>query len=239
MKNTKMAYVPNVIEQTEEGKMHFDLFSRLVQDRIVLINDEVNDASMSIAIASLLFLNNQDKEKPIYLYVMSGGGSCYSGLALMDIMNFISAPVYTIALGYSMSMGAAILSSGEKGHRYALPYSTVMIHQASSGAQGNVQDIEVSHNETKRLNDLLAGIIAQNCGKKAYQYKKDTNRDLFLSSTDALEYGIIDEILYKEDHYGIKLPDWNELNSKKPDPELKEKFKEFLMSLNLEKILNK
>lgn len=193
-------YIPNpyVIEQTANGERSYDIASRLLEDRIVLIPNEVTDDSMMIAVAQLLFLNNKDNEAPIHLYIMSPGGSCTAGLALIDVMRFIKAPVYTYAIGMAASMGAAILSCGEKGHRYAFENTTVMTHQAIGGYQGSIQDAEVDMDYFKQLNERLAKIIAENCGMTLKQYKKTVERNNYMFAGDAKKYGIVDEVLKKE-----------------------------------------
>lgn len=197
MNNTKKDYIPNpyVIEQTSAGERSYDIASRLLEDRIVLIPNEVTDDSMMIAIAQLLYLNNKDSNSPIHLYIMSPGGSCTAGLALIDVMKYIHAPVYTYAIGMAASMGAAILSCGEKGHRYAFENTTVMTHQAIGGYQGSIQDAEVDMDYFKDLNERLAKIIATNCGKTLKEYKKTVERNNYMFAEDAKKYGIVDEIL--------------------------------------------
>lgn len=191
--------VPYVIERTNEGERSYDLYSRLLQDRIVFIQGEVNDASMNVAIGQLLFLNNQDNTKPIFMYINSPGGSCTAGLALIDTMKLIKAPVYTICVGMAASMGAAILSCGEKGHRYVLPNSTVMVHQSSGGEQGNIQDARVGMKYWEQLNDRLAKIIADNCGITVKKYLNSTVRDCWMFPEDAIKFGIVDKVLNSED----------------------------------------
>lgn len=197
MNKVKKDYIPNpyVIEQTSSGERSYDIASRLLEDRIVLIPNEVTDDSMMIAVAQLLYLNNKDESSPIHLYIMSPGGSCTAGLALIDVMNYIKAPVYTYAIGMAASMGAAILSCGEKGHRYAFPNTTVMTHQAIGGYQGSIQDAEVDMDYFKELNERLAGIIATNCGMTLKQYKKTVERNNYMFAEEAKKYGIVDEVL--------------------------------------------
>lgn len=194
----KNVLVPYVIEKNSDGERSYDLMSRLLQDRIVFIQGEVDDASMNIAAAELLFLNNQDSEKPIFMYINSPGGSVTAGLALIDTMKFIKAPVYTFCMGVAASMGAAILSCGEKGHRYILPNATVMLHQTSGGFKGNIMDHEVEFEFAKKLNDRLAVIISENCGKTKKEYLKTVQRDNWLFADDALKFGIVDKIIDSE-----------------------------------------
>lgn len=190
-----MNLIPYVIEQTANGERQYDIYSRLLQDRIVWITGEVEDAGMNNAAASLLFLNNQSEVEPIYLYINSPGGSVHSGEVLINTMRHIKAPVYTICVGMAASMGAVILSCGEKGHRYCMPYSDVMLHQVSSGTSGNIQDQRVSLEYSEILNKRLMTILAENCGKTYKQLIKDTNRDLWLTPEQAVKYGVVDEIL--------------------------------------------
>ena len=157
--------VPNVLERTSNGERVFDLTSRLLEDRIIMIGSEVNDGMAQIVCQELLYLNNKDSKKPIHLYIMSPGGSVHAGLSIINLMNLIEAPVYTYCLGYAASMGAAILSSGEKGRRYALKDSQIMVHQVASGAEGKAHDLRVELKYTLRLNDLLLAMIAKNCGQ--------------------------------------------------------------------------
>ena len=231
MNKIKNAFVPYVVERTSNGERSYDLFSRLMEDRIVLLDEEVHNNSMAVAKAQLLFLNNVDKHKPIYLYINSPGGSVIDGLALIDTMNYITAPVYTVAMGMAASMGAAILSCGEKGHRYCMPYAQIMLHEVSGGTQGKCRDNNVNTNYEKRLNNLLLAMIGNNCGKisdKSFneirekvmmledddeearlhltskaaaelkEFKRITNIDMWMMSTKALKFGIVDEILTKE-----------------------------------------
>lgn len=190
-----MNLIPYVIEQTANGERQYDIYSRLLQDRIVWITGEVEDAGMNNAAASLLFLNNQSEVDPIYLYINSPGGSVHSGEVLINVMRHIKAPVYTICVGMAASMGAVILSCGEKGHRYCMPYSDVMLHQVSSGTSGNIQDQRVSLQYSEKLNERLMSLLAENCGKTYKQILKDTNRDLWLSPEEAVKYGVVDHIL--------------------------------------------
>lgn len=156
--------IPYVIERTSDGERSYDIYSRLLKDRIVMITGEVNMETMNAAVAQLLFLNNEDKHKPIYLYITSPGGEVISGLGtLIDTMKYITAPVYTVALGMAASMGAAILSAGEPGHRYAMPSSQILVHPMSGGTQGRTRDNIVENNHERRLNDYLLATIAHNC----------------------------------------------------------------------------
>lgn len=193
---TKNTLIPYVVEQTNNGERSYDIFSRMLNDRIIFLTGEVRSDMASVICAQLHFLNSQDKTKPISIYIDSPGGSCSAGLSIIGTMNFIEAPVYTIVTGLAASMGAAILSAGEK--RFALPDAEIMVHQASSGAEGNVQDMVVSLEQTKAVNDRLAKIISKNCGLSEAEYLKLTNRDYWMFPEQAInfgKYGIIDEII--------------------------------------------
>jgi len=192
-----MSYIPYVVEQTGRGERSYDIYSRLLKDRIIMLSGEVNDQVASTVVAQLLFLEAQDPDKDIYFYINSPGGVITSGLAMFDTMNYIKPDIVTICIGQAASMGAFLLSSGAKGKRYALPNARIMIHQPSGGAQGQSTDIQIQAEEIQRLKDTLKEIMAENCGKKAKQLEKDTERDNFMSSKEAVEYGLIDQILTK------------------------------------------
>ena len=192
-----MPLVPYVIEQTNRGERQFDIFSRLLNDRIVVLSDEVNDATASLVVAQLLFLESQDAEKDISFYINSPGGSVSAGLAIYDTMQYIKCDVSTICMGLAASMGAFLLSSGAKGKRFALPNSEIMIHQPSGGAQGQATEIEIVAKHILRTKEKLNKILAENTGKPIEQIAIDTDRDNFMSAEDALEYGLVDKILYK------------------------------------------
>jgi len=192
-----MSYIPYVVEQTGRGERSYDIYSRLLKDRIIMLSGEVNDQVASTIVAQLLFLEAQDPDKDIYFYINSPGGVITSGLAMFDTMNYIKPDIVTICIGQAASMGAFLLSSGEKGKRYALPNARIMIHQPSGGAQGQSTDIQIQAEEIQRLKDTLNEIMAENCGKTAKRLEKDTERDNFMSSAEAVEYGLIDQILTK------------------------------------------
>ena len=192
-----MSYIPYVVEQTGRGERSYDIYSRLLKDRIIMLSGEVNDQVASTIVAQLLFLEAQDPDKEIYFYINSPGGVITSGLAMFDTMNYIKPDIVTICIGQAASMGAFLLSSGAKGKRYALPNARIMIHQPSGGAQGQSTDIQIQAEEIQRLKDTLNEIMADNCGKKAKQLERDTERDNFMSSAEAVEYGLIDQILTK------------------------------------------
>jgi ATP-dependent Clp protease protease subunit len=192
-----MSYIPYVVEQTGRGERSYDIYSRLLKDRIIMLSGEVNDQVASTIVAQLLFLEAQDPDKDIYFYINSPGGVITSGLAMFDTMNYIKPDIVTICIGQAASMGAFLLSSGAKGKRYALPNARIMIHQPSGGAQGQSTDIQIQAEEIQRLKDTLNEIMAENCGKTAKRLEKDTERDNFMSSAEAVEYGLIDQILTK------------------------------------------
>ncbi len=192
-----MPLVPYVIEQTNRGERQFDIFSRLLNDRIVVLSDEVNDATASLVVAQLLFLESQDAEKDISFYINSPGGSVSAGLAIYDTMQYIKCDVSTICMGMAASMGAFLLSSGAKGKRFALPNSEIMIHQPSGGAQGQATEIEIVAKHILRTKEKLNRILAENTGKPIEQIALDTERDNFMSAQEALEYGLVDKVLYK------------------------------------------
>lgn len=192
-----MSYIPYVVEQTGRGERSYDIYSRLLKDRIIMLSGEVNDQVASSIVAQLLFLEAQDPDKDIYFYINSPGGVITSGLSMFDTMNYIKPDIVTICIGQAASMGAFLLSAGTKGKRYALPNARIMIHQPSGGAQGQSTDIQIQAQEIQRLKDTLNEIMAENCGKKAKQLEKDTERDNFMSSAEAVEYGLIDQILTK------------------------------------------
>ncbi len=192
-----MSYIPYVVEQTGRGERSYDIYSRLLKDRIIMLSGEVNDQVASTIVAQLLFLEAQDPDKDIYFYINSPGGVITSGLSMYDTMNYIKPDIVTICMGQAASMGAFLLSSGTHGKRYALPNARIMIHQPSGGAQGQSTDIQIQAEEIQRLKDSLNEIMAKNCGKKAKQLEKDTERDNFMSSKEAVEYGLIDKVLTK------------------------------------------
>ncbi|NPA61179.1 MAG: ATP-dependent Clp endopeptidase proteolytic subunit ClpP [Epsilonproteobacteria bacterium] len=192
-----MSYIPYVVEQTGRGERSYDIYSRLLKDRIIMLSGEVNDQVASTVVAQLLFLEAQDPDKDIYFYINSPGGVITSGLSMYDTMNYIKPDVVTICIGQAASMGAFLLSSGAKGKRYALPNSRIMIHQPSGGAQGQSTDIQIQAKEIQRLKDTLNEIMAENCGKTPEELERDTERDNFMSAQEALEYGLIDKILTK------------------------------------------
>ncbi len=192
-----MALVPMVIEQTNRGERSFDIFSRLLNDRIVFLGEEINDVTASLVVAQLLFLEAQDPDKDISLYINSPGGSITSGMAIYDTMNFIKCDVSTICVGMAASMAAFLLAAGAKGKRIALPNSEIMIHQPLGGMQGQATDIRIHADRIIRIKEKLNHILAQNTGKSYGQICADTERDNFMEASEALEYGLIDKILEK------------------------------------------
>ncbi len=192
-----MPLIPYVVEQTNRGERSYDIYSRLLNDRIIVLSDEVNDATASVVVAQLLFLEAQDPEKDISFYINSPGGSVSAGLAIYDTMQYIKCDVSTICMGMAASMGAFLLSSGAKGKRYILPNAEVMIHQPSGGAQGQATEILIAADHIQRTKQRLNKILAENTGKPIEQVAIDTERDNWLTAEDALQYGIVDKILDK------------------------------------------
>jgi len=194
-----MSYIPYVVEKTGRGERSYDIYSRLLKDRIVMLSGEVNDQVASTIVAQFLFLEAEDPEKDIYFYINSPGGVVTSGMAIFDTMNYIRPHVATICIGQAASMGAFLLSSGEKGKRYALPHARIMIHQPLGGAQGQASDIAIQAEEILRMKKELNSILAKNTGQTVKAVEKDTDRDNFLSAKEALDYGLVDEVLIKND----------------------------------------
>jgi len=192
-----VSLVPYVVEQTGRGERSYDIFSRLLSDRIIVLSDEVNDATASIVVAQLLFLEGQDAEKDISLYINSPGGSVTAGMAIYDTMQYIKCDVSTICMGMAASMGAFLLSSGAKGKRFALPNSEIMIHQPLGGAKGQATDIKIAADHILRTRQNLNKILAENTGKPIEIIAQDTERDNFMTAQEALEYGLVDKVLTK------------------------------------------
>ena len=192
-----MALVPYVIEQTNRGERSYDIFSRLLSDRIIVLSDEVNDATASLVVAQMLFLEGQDPDKDISLYINSPGGSVTAGFAIYDTMQYIKCDVSTICMGMAASMGAFLLSSGAKGKRIALPNSTIMIHQPLGGAQGQATEIKIVADQILKKREKLNQILAENTGKPIEQIAIDTERDNYLTAQEAMDYGLVDKVLYK------------------------------------------
>jgi len=192
-----MALVPYVIEQTNRGERSYDIFSRLLSDRIIVLSDEVNDATASLVVAQMLFLEGQDPDKDISLYINSPGGSVTAGFAIYDTMQYIKCAGSPICMGMAASMGAFLLSSGAKGKRIALPNSTIMIHQPLGGAQGQATEIKIVADQILKTREKLNQILAENTGKPIEQIAIDTERDNYLTAQEAMDYGLVDKVLYK------------------------------------------
>ena len=193
----KMALVPTVIQQTGHGERAYDIYSRLLNDRIIFLADEVNDVTASLIVAQLLYLESVDPDKDISFYINSPGGSVSAGLAIYDTMNFIKCDVSTICVGMAASMGAFLLSAGAKGKRFALPNSEIMIHQPLGGYQGQASDIKIHADHILRTKAKLNSILAANTGKPLEEVERDTDRDNFLTAQQAMEYGLIDKVIEK------------------------------------------
>ena len=190
-----MALVPMVVEQTSRGERSYDIYSRLLNDRIIFLADEVNDVTASLVVAQLLYLEVEDPDKDIALYINSPGGSVTAGMAIYDTMNYIKCDVSTICIGMAASMGAFLLSSGAKGKRFALPNSEIMIHPPLGGMQGQATDIKIHADHILRTRDTLNSILAKNTGKPIDVIAKDTDRDNFMSAEEAMNYGLIDKVI--------------------------------------------
>ena len=186
-----------VVEQTNRGERSYDIFSRLLNDRIIILSEEVNDTTASLIVSQLLYLESQDPDKDISLYINSPGGSITAGMAIFDTMNFVKCDVSTICIGMAASMGAFLLAAGTKGKRYALPNSEIMIHQPLGGAQGQATEIKIVADHILRTRDKLNRILAQNTGKSIEEIARDTERDNYLSAEEARDYGLVDKVLYK------------------------------------------
>lgn len=193
------ALVPYVVEQTPRGERSYDIYSRLLNDRIIFLGEEINSVSANLVVAQLLHLESQDAEKDISLYINSPGGEVYSGLAILDTMNFIKPQVSTICVGMAASMAAVLLSAGAKGKRFCLPHSKVMIHQPSGGAQGQQTEIEIVAEEIKKTRRELNQILSDASGQPIEKVQADTERDNYLTASEALDYGLIDRIVTSRD----------------------------------------
>ena len=194
---TKDALVPMVVEQTNRGERSYDIFSRLLNDRIIFLADEVNDTTASLVVAQMLFLEAQDPDKDIFFYINSPGGSVTAGMAIYDTMKFIKCDVSTICIGMAASMGAFLLSSGTKGKRLALPHSEVMIHQPLGGARGQASDIQIQAEQILKTKAMLNRILAENTGKPIEIIERDTDRDNYMTAEEALSYGLVDKVIEK------------------------------------------
>lgn len=192
-----MALIPYVIEQTSKGERSYDLYSRLLKDRIIFLADEVNDTTASLVVAQMLFLESEDPNKDIYLYINSPGGSVTAGMAIYDTMNYIKCDVSTICMGMAASMGAFLLTAGTKGKRFALPNSEIMIHQPLGGAKGQATEIEIAAKHILRTKEKLNSILAERTGQPLDVIVRDTDRDNYMTAEEALKYGLIDKIVEK------------------------------------------
>lgn len=193
-----MSLVPIVVEQTNRGERSYDIYSRLLKDRIILLSEEVNDVTASLVVAQLLFLEGEDPDKDIYLYINSPGGSITAGMAIYDTMQYIKPDVCTICVGMAASMGAFLLAAGAKGKRYALPNSEIMIHQPLGGYQGQATDIGIHAERILRIKKNLNKILAERTGKTIEEIERDTERDNFMTAEEAMKYGLIDEVITKK-----------------------------------------
>ena len=194
-----MALIPTVVEQTAKGERAYDIYSRLLKDRVIMVNGQVEDNMANSIIAQLLFLDSEDHNKPIQMYINSPGGSVTAGMGIYDTMQHIKAPVHTTVLGLAASMGSILLIGGEIGHRYALPNSEVLIHQPLGGAQGQATEIEIAAEHIKKTRTKLNTLIAERTGQKLSKVKKDTDRDNWLTAEESLAYGLVDSILVNKD----------------------------------------
>jgi ATP-dependent Clp protease protease subunit len=194
-----MSYIPVVVEQTGRGERSYDIYSRLLKDRIIMLSGEVNDQVASTVVAQLLFLEAEDPEKDIYLYINSPGGVVTSGMSMFDTINYIKPDVCTICIGQAASMGAFLLSAGTPGKRFALPHSRIMIHQPLGGAQGQATDIAIQAKEILRMKDELNALLAKHTGQDVEKVTQDTERDNFMSAQEACDYGIVDKVIAKHE----------------------------------------
>ena len=192
-----MSLVPYVVEQTSRGERSYDIFSRLLNDRIIMLSEEVNDTTASLVVAQLLYLEAQDPDKDIMFYINSPGGSITSGLAIYDTMQYIKPDVSTICVGMAASMGAFLLSSGAKGKRLALPNAQIMIHQPSGGSRGQCTDIQIQAEQILKIKNRLNRILAENTGKSVEEVERDCERDFFMTAEEAMAYGLVDRVISK------------------------------------------
>ncbi|MGG7076756.1 ATP-dependent Clp endopeptidase proteolytic subunit ClpP [Clostridium sardiniense] len=194
-----MSLVPMVVEQTNRGERSYDIFSRLLKDRIIMINGEINDATSNLVVAQLLFLESEDPDKDIYIYINSPGGSITAGMAIYDTMQYIKPDVCTICIGLAASMGSFLLSSGAKGKRFALPNAEIMIHQPLGGFQGQATDFDIHAKRILRIKDKLNQILSENTNQPLEKLKVDVERDYFLEADEAMEYGLVDKVITKNE----------------------------------------
>ncbi|ANS76267.1 ATP-dependent Clp protease proteolytic subunit [Paenibacillus yonginensis] len=198
-----MSYIPMVVEQSNRGERAYDIYSRLLKDRIIFLGSQVNDVVANSIIAQMLFLDAEEPGKDIHLYINSPGGSITAGMAIYDTMQFIKSDVSTICVGMAASMGAFLLNAGAKGKRYALPNSEVMIHQPLGGAEGQATDIEIRARRILKMRDSLNKILAERTGQPLERIEKDTDRDYFMTAAEAKEYGLIDKVIEKVNSEGV------------------------------------
>ena len=197
-----MTLVPMVVEQTSRGERAYDIYSRLLKDRIIFVGTSIDDNVANLVVAQLLFLESEDPEKDIYLYINSPGGVVTAGLAIYDTMQYIKPQLSTVCIGQAASMGALLLAAGESGKRYSLPNSRIMIHQPLGGAQGQATDIDIQAREILRMREMLNEILAKHTGQKMKRIQDDTDRDFFMSGEQAKEYGLVDSVIEKNEHIG-------------------------------------
>jgi ATP-dependent Clp protease protease subunit len=188
-----------VVESTGRGERAYDIYSRLLRDRIIFIGTPINDQVANLVVAQMLYLQSEDSERPISLYINCPGGVIYHGLAIYDTMRHVQAPVHTYAVGVTASMGTVLLASGDDGHRYALPHATVHMHPAGGSAQGYAPDVEIQYKELKRVEDLLHRLLSKHTGQPVEQIASDFERDRFMTAEEAIEYGLVDQILQQPD----------------------------------------
>lgn len=193
-----MPLVPMVVESTGRGERAYDIYSRLLRDRIIFIGTPINDQVANLVVAQMLYLQSEDPERPISLYINCPGGVIYHGLAIYDTMRHVQAPVHTYAVGVTASMGTVLLASGEEGHRYALPHATVHMHPAGGSAQGYAPDVEIQYKELKRVEDLLHKLLSKHTGQPVDQIAADFERDRFMTAEEAVDYGLVDQILQRQ-----------------------------------------
>ncbi|MFR1710443.1 MULTISPECIES: ATP-dependent Clp endopeptidase proteolytic subunit ClpP [unclassified Clostridium] len=193
-----MSYIPMVVEQTGKGERSYDIYSRLLKERIIFLSDEVNDVTASLVVAQLLFLESEDPDKDIHLYINSPGGSITSGMAIYDTMNYIKPEVSTICIGMAASMGAFLLAAGQKGKRFALPNSEIMIHQPLGGFKGQATDIDIHAKRILKIKETLNEILSERTGQPLDKIKQDVERDYFMSADEAKEYGLVDEVIIEK-----------------------------------------
>ncbi|USB33479.1 ATP-dependent Clp endopeptidase proteolytic subunit ClpP [Paenibacillus sp. YPG26] len=198
-----MSYIPMVVEQSNRGERAYDIYSRLLKDRIIFLGTQVNDVVANSIIAQMLFLDAEDPGKDIHLYINSPGGSITAGMAIYDTMQFIKSDVSTICVGLAASMGAFLLNAGEKGKRFALPNSEIMIHQPLGGAEGQATDIEIRARRILKMRDSLNKILAERTGQPLERIEKDTDRDYFMTAAEAKDYGIVDKVIEKTGPQGV------------------------------------